>query len=113
MEQPNDPISGKKFITGVVSPKTGVKALAFLPWLLLFIALGGCVWFTVHTLIKPKPSQNQTFVVQPGATVNVQQKQETVKKKWYVPTPFVESYYGIQTNDEKYYGIRFGARWEF
>lgn len=111
----DDPITGKKFVTGVVSPKTGVKVLAFIPWLLVFGALGWAIWVAYikpHTKFAEK-TQSQTFIVKPGANVTVQQKQETAKKKWYVPQPFVETFYGVQTNDTKYFGVKFGCRWEF
>ena len=106
-------ITGIKFITGIAQPKTAVKSLAFLPWSLVYLAIGYAIW---TAYIKPhtkwaEKSQAQTFIVQPGATMNVKQEQSAPpKKKWWVPEPFVETYSFVQTNDQKGFGIKWGCR---
>jgi len=50
MSNPLEPITTGKFLSGAVQIKTGVKALAFLPWLILWIGLG---WGLYVTYIKP------------------------------------------------------------
>jgi len=102
-------ITLKKYIDGLKSPKTAIKASAFLPWILLFLFLG----YAVYNLFFPKPTQNQTIIAKPGSTVNVQQKQEEKKRSWWVPTPFVDIYSFVETNDRKGIGAKFGAHWEW
>lgn len=106
----NEPITAKKFFTGAVQPKTGIKALAFIPWLLLFTAIGFCVWFTINTILKPKPTQNQVIVAKPGSTINVQQKQEAPKR---FLIPFLEI--GVEQSSNRKFAsyIRGGLRIEW
>lgn len=103
-------ITLQKFFSGILNVKTGVKALAFLPWLLLFLVIGFTIW---RAYFKPLPTQHQNIIAQEGSHVTVIQKQEEKKKKWWIPSPFVEVYTFVQTDDRKGFGGRFGGRWEF
>jgi hypothetical protein len=38
---------------------------------------------------------------------------ETKKKSWWMPSPFVDIYSFVETDDRKGIGARFGAHWEF
>jgi len=96
----NEPITAKKFITGIIQPKTGLKALAFLPWLILFLFIG----FGVYKAYFKKPVPTQTY--------------EHVDKVVYEANKrhlilFAEPYIGVDTKDKSSIGIRTGARWEF
>jgi hypothetical protein len=98
-----EPITAGKFITGVVQPKTGLKALAFLPWLILFVLIGYCVYRTFN------PKSTQQIHVDQGGSVII--KNEAQNKRKY--TIFTEPYVGVETKDRAYIGIRIGGRWEF
>lgn len=52
----SEPITAGKFLSGIVQPKTGLKALAFLPWILLFVFLGYTIW---RAYKKPEPTTTQ------------------------------------------------------
>lgn len=68
---------------------------------------------------KPEPTQQQTqqikeIVVEKGATLNLgQQTTGEKKKKWWIPSPFVETFQSVQTDNKKALGVRWGGRWDF
>lgn len=99
-----EPLSFGKFFSGLVSVKTGVKALAFLPWLLVFIFIGYLIW---HTFLK-KPQPTQDINVESGGTVEIHN--EAPKKSIYW---FVEPWIGKANENKWNSGIRTGMRYEF
>jgi hypothetical protein len=110
-----EPITARKFFGGAVQPKTGIKALAFLPWLLLFVFIGWCIYIAVvKPWINPVKTQTQStqIEVKPGGTLNLtqQQKQEAPKKRWIV---FVEPYLSQGSKQKMETGIRVGVRREW
>ncbi len=106
-----EPIDVKKVID--VSPTTLVKTSSStakgLMVILGVIAILFCVYFTIKTLIKPKPTQ--AITVGQGGQVVIHN--EPKAKSWWLPSPFVEVYSFVQTDDNKGFGGRFGARWDF
>lgn len=100
----NEPITAKKFITGIVQPKTGLKALAFLPWLLLFLFIG----FGVYKAYFKKPLPNQNITVGQGGQVTI--RNEAAKRHLIL---FAEPYIGVDTKQKASIGTRVGCRWEF
>jgi hypothetical protein len=110
-----EPITARKFFGGAVQPKTGIKALAFLPWLLLFVFIGWCIYIAVvKPWINPVKTQTQStqIEVKPGGTLNLtqQQKQEAPKKRLI---PFVEVGVGQARNERLNTFVRFGVRMEW
>ncbi len=98
-----EPITCKHFFQGAVKPKTGIKALAFVPWMLLFFGIGYCVWFT----LRPKPTQ--TIIAQKGSEVKVTQINKT--SRFFIP--FIEVGVEQRNNADMGTYIRGGVRVEF
>lgn len=51
-------ISVSKFFTGLIQAKTGLKALAFLPWIILFLVVGYTFWRAYFKKQPPATTQN-------------------------------------------------------
>ena len=100
----SEPITLQKFFSGLLSLKTGVKALAFLPWLLVFLFIGFLIWNTFFKQAKP----TQDITVESGGSVII--KNEAAKKRlvW-----FVEPWVGSSSQEKWDGGIRTGIRIEF
>ena len=103
----------KKLVT---SPFTGVfwvKTIVYMMAMAFVAAIGYGVW-QFYFVKKPTQTQNQTIgniTVASGGHLNLGQQTTETKKKWYIPTPFVEIY-AFKDSDEGV-GGRFGARWDF
>jgi len=100
----SEKITIQKFLSGIISPKTGVKALAFLPWILLFLFIG----FTVWRAYLKKPEPNTTIHAESGSDIDV--IYEANKRHLIL---FAEPFVSVATNDDFGVGIRTGLRWEF
>ena len=105
----------KKLVT---SPFTGifwVKTIMFM-FGMAFLASVGYGVYQFYFAKKPvQQTQNQqigNITVQPGGHLNLGQQTSEVKKKWYIPSPFVELYV-FKEDDEDGAGIKTGARWDF
>ena len=100
--------STKYFFTGK-GKETWFKTLG-IGWRLVFIAI---ILFTIYRAYFVKTqTQHNTITAQPGSTVNVIQKTNE-KRAWWMPTPFVDMYAFVETNDRSGFGGRAGCRWEF
>ena len=65
---------------------------------------------------KPEPTQTQRIeriVVESGGTLTLQEQKEEEKRKWYIPSPYVRVCTFARTNDEKGFGVEFGAEWRW
>lgn len=72
----------------------------------------------VKNIFFPKPATNinqPEIHVKEGGTVHYQVIQQSEKKRpWWIPTPFVEIFGELKTDDKRpELGTRFGGRWEF
>jgi hypothetical protein len=115
----NDPITAKKFFTGAVNPKTGLKALAFLPWIILILFLGYSIY---AAWIKPRTPTQQNEIqgtgnqaVQPQAgSANVQalpnSKVEVKINEKKTFEPFGEIFAECKTDSSYLFGLRVGLR---
>lgn len=83
-----------------------IKTLGY-GWRLLVILLAVFIIYKAF-----RPTQHNQITVGQGGIVNVQQNTEK-KRSWWVPTPFVDIYTFVETDDRKGFGGRFGARWEW
>lgn len=103
-----EPVDTKKLLD--VSPTTLVKTtsstLKGLMVILGVVVILFCIYFTIKSLFKPKPTQN--VVVQAGGKLDIHN--EAIKRAWWIPTPFVEIY-GYK-DDKAGIGIKGGARWD-
>lgn len=97
----DEPITVEHFAKGIVKPKTGIKALAFLPWLLLFVFIGYSVYKAYFK--KPEPTQDIETVEE----MNVY----NAPKRHLIL--FAEPYVFVDTEENSGLGIRAGIRWEF
>jgi hypothetical protein len=99
----------KYFLTGA-GMEDWYKALG-MGWRLLLVAAIGLTIYKAY-FVKTQTQRNM-ITAQPGSTVIIQQKQEEKKKTWWIPSPFVDLYTFVESNDRKGFGTRFGGRWEF
>jgi hypothetical protein len=105
----NEKFDLSKFLGSFIQPLGWVKSLSL--GLKIFIIV--FVAFTIYKayFVKTQSQHNQITVGQ-GGIVNVQQNTEK-KRSWWMPTPFVDVYTFVETDDRKGVGMRGGARWEF
>ena len=105
-----EPVDLKKVVD--VSPATLVKTSSSTAKGLMVIfgvlAFVFCIWFTIKTLLKPKPSQ--TVSVASGGIANI--INEANKRHLIL---FAEPYFQVSTKAEENanVGCRVGVRWEF
>jgi hypothetical protein len=106
-----EPVDIKKVVD--VSPATLVKTSSStakgLMVILGVIAILFCVWFTIKTLIKPKPTQ--AITVGQGGQVVIHN--EPKAKSWWIPTPYMRVYSFIESDGRKGVGGEGGAEWRF
>jgi len=100
----------KYFLVGKNQKETWLKTLGF-GWRLAFIIIIG---FTIYKAYFTKTQTQQNIITaKPGSTVVIQQKQEEKKRAWWMPSPFVDIYTFIETDNRSGFGGRAGCRWEF
>lgn len=105
-----EPVDVKKVVD--VSPTTLVKTssstLKGLMVILGVALIGFCIYFTIRTLFKPKPTQQ--IAVQSGGIANI--INEANKRHLIL---FAEPYFQVSTKAEENanVGCRVGVRWEF
>jgi hypothetical protein len=99
-------ITIQKFLGGLIAPKTGVKALAFLPWIILFLFIGFTIW---KAYIK-KPEPSTTIHAEAGSEIDVIYQ---ANKRHLIL--FGEPYVFAEGGDRSRtgVGVRAGLRWEF
>jgi hypothetical protein len=86
-----------------------LKTLGF-GWRLFAILFA--VFIIYRAFFMKQQTQHNQITVGQGGIVNVQQTTEK-KKAWWMPTPFVEGYGFVETDDRSGFGMKGGARWEF
>jgi hypothetical protein len=98
--------STKYFLVGK-GKETWFKTLG-IGWRLVFI---GILLFFVWRGITAKQTVIHN-IFEEGSKPNLSQG-ETKKRAWWIPTPFVESYGFVETDDRSGFGMKGGCRWEF
>jgi len=103
----------KKFFLSFFQVVPWLKNIRFIAGALIILIIG-FTCYRAYFMKTVQQTQNATITAQPGSTVNYTTVQNAEKKrKWWVPTPFVDVYTFVQTNDTQGFGVRFGGRWEF
>jgi len=70
------------------------------------------VFIIYRAFFMKQQTQNNQIMAQPGSTINVIQKTNE-KRAWWMPTPFVDIYAFVESDDRSGVGGRAGCRWEF
>lgn len=104
----------KKLVT---SPFTGVfwvKTIVYMMAMAFLLAVGYGVyrWYFKREITQTQHQTIGNITVNQGGHLNLGQQTTEVKRKWYIPSPFVEVYV-FKEDDEDGAGIKTGARWDF
>ena len=107
-----EPVDVKKALIAPLTPVYWVKTIMYGLGLLALLFIGYGVYKAYFKKLPPPPPA-QTYTVQPGAnmtTANYYYNNTSSKKAWVI---FTEPYFGVDTENHGYVGIRAGYRWEY